>query len=655
MYVITFYSFKGGVGRTMALVNVAAELARRGRKVLVVDFDLEAPGLETYQRLQPPKPHPGIVEYVTEYRRTNAVPNLLDYIYETKPIGKKGGRLWVMPAGRRDAAYRSALAKLDWQRLYKDEQGFLLFEDTKLGWQEELKPDYVLIDSRTGDTDVLGICTRQLPDSVVLMFTPNEQNLAGLKHVLDDIRREKTEGLKKRIGLHFVAANVPDLDDENGILARQLKRFGERLRFTNLAATITRSESLGLLDQEISVLDRRRSKLARTYRGVMQRLIKRNLADRDGALLYLDAYARQVIWRPKSDIRTAVSRKLREPEERGVFYLHSDPSINDEAVDLADFDAEAIANRKNPLNEIAENFLNDADVLAKIAECRILEGECGRAARILDRVLRLAPDDANALYSRALCKFSMAEAQSAVEDLLSYVRLSEQADRRMIHALSRLAEAAPVRLIEAVETLFAHGLNDLEKARVIEVLTSTDEGIARAAELIRALIAKATEVKPGHHPGRFLMVTTLLRARCWREALQELKNREGYPDELFQTALALWGEWGEMPKALCERALAINESARNEPWELALEPESWLLWSVGKTEEALAILDKLQRNVTEQIDLFSVWRQRTVSAHQYLEDLGHVRRMFNGEALRPAFLGPIPSQRQTTMRQIQLD
>src|SRR5207302_3767031 len=127
---------------------------------------------------------------------------------ETNPIGKKGGRLWVMPAGRRDKAYRNALANLDWQRLYRDEQGFLLFEDTKEGWKEELKPDYVLIDSRTGDTDVLGICTRQLPDSVVVMFTPNEQNLVGLENVCRDIRLEETGGLKKRIRLHFVAANV---------------------------------------------------------------------------------------------------------------------------------------------------------------------------------------------------------------------------------------------------------------------------------------------------------------------------------------------------------------------------------------------------------------------------------------------------------------
>src|SRR5207302_1479786 len=134
----------------MALVNVAAELVRRGRKVLVVDFDLEAPGLETYKQLRPEQSHPGIVEYVTEFRRTQEVPDLRDYIYEAKPIGKRGGRLWVMPAGRRDQAYRNARTDLDWKRLYQDESGFLLFEDTKKGWEKELKPDYVLIDSRTG-------------------------------------------------------------------------------------------------------------------------------------------------------------------------------------------------------------------------------------------------------------------------------------------------------------------------------------------------------------------------------------------------------------------------------------------------------------------------------------------------------------------------
>ncbi len=46
--VYTFYSYKGGVGRSMALANVAALLAKWGRRVLVVDWDLEASGIERY-------------------------------------------------------------------------------------------------------------------------------------------------------------------------------------------------------------------------------------------------------------------------------------------------------------------------------------------------------------------------------------------------------------------------------------------------------------------------------------------------------------------------------------------------------------------------------------------------------------------------------
>ena len=47
--IITFYSYKGGTGRTMALANVACLLAEtHGRPVLVVDWDLEAPGLHRF-------------------------------------------------------------------------------------------------------------------------------------------------------------------------------------------------------------------------------------------------------------------------------------------------------------------------------------------------------------------------------------------------------------------------------------------------------------------------------------------------------------------------------------------------------------------------------------------------------------------------------
>ena len=46
--VITFYSYKGGTGRTMALANVAWILACNGKRVLAIDWDLESPGLHKF-------------------------------------------------------------------------------------------------------------------------------------------------------------------------------------------------------------------------------------------------------------------------------------------------------------------------------------------------------------------------------------------------------------------------------------------------------------------------------------------------------------------------------------------------------------------------------------------------------------------------------
>lgn len=46
--IITFYSYKGGTGRSMALANVAWVLAAAGSRVLAIDWDFEAPGLHRY-------------------------------------------------------------------------------------------------------------------------------------------------------------------------------------------------------------------------------------------------------------------------------------------------------------------------------------------------------------------------------------------------------------------------------------------------------------------------------------------------------------------------------------------------------------------------------------------------------------------------------
>ena len=67
MFTVTFYSFKGGVGRTLALMNVAAELAKTGNNVAVLDFDLEAPGLNTFECFKDDLSKLGLLDFIANY------------------------------------------------------------------------------------------------------------------------------------------------------------------------------------------------------------------------------------------------------------------------------------------------------------------------------------------------------------------------------------------------------------------------------------------------------------------------------------------------------------------------------------------------------------------------------------------------------------
>ena len=185
--VITFYSYKGGVGRSFALPNVGTLLARWGFKVLCIDFDLEAPGLAQFFGSVPQTPEaaewllnaPGLVEMVEAFKGDHWIP--LDWRAYVRRLDAPGlGGIALMKAGRTDTTYHRRLQRLSWQSLYRAGLGSQLermFDELR----EEF--DYVLIDARTGVTDFSGIITAQLPDVLAFLFTANEQSLEGSMHV----------------------------------------------------------------------------------------------------------------------------------------------------------------------------------------------------------------------------------------------------------------------------------------------------------------------------------------------------------------------------------------------------------------------------------------------------------------------------------------
>jgi MinD-like ATPase involved in chromosome partitioning or flagellar assembly len=179
--VVTFYSYKGGVGRSFALANTAILLARWGYRVLTVDWDLEAPGLHQYfapMLTEPPRA--GIAELVDDFT-AGAHRSPADYI--TKLDCGERGTVDLLAAGRDEPGYGGRVQAIDWAGLYED--GFAeLLERHRENWTADY--DFVLIDSRTGYADIASICTAHLPDRLVLVFTANEQSVRG---ALDVARR----------------------------------------------------------------------------------------------------------------------------------------------------------------------------------------------------------------------------------------------------------------------------------------------------------------------------------------------------------------------------------------------------------------------------------------------------------------------------------
>lgn len=187
MSIFTFYSYKGGSGRTMALANVGVALARRGKRVLLVDWDLEAPGLERYFHSLGPLD-------------TTAVLGLLDL---AEAVGTKQDVDWrmfvhrpwptlatlhLLPAGRRDERYNARVLDFRWDEWYAGE-GAAFLERMREEWAAEY--DIVLIDSRTGITDIGGLCTILLPDGLVLLFGANAQSMEGAAEVARVAQRER--------------------------------------------------------------------------------------------------------------------------------------------------------------------------------------------------------------------------------------------------------------------------------------------------------------------------------------------------------------------------------------------------------------------------------------------------------------------------------
>jgi len=210
--VITFYSYKGGVGRTTLLYTMALNLANKGKKVVVLDCDFEAPGFTNYfgyrfgKELQEKN---GFVEYILdrqfliskneEYIKENLI-SQIPKVYSYK-VGSEytKGDIRLVKTGNYESQnlknYLESLARLDFgnvnlfkQFLFDIQQAF------DLKWENSV----ILIDSRTGFTDTFATLY-SLSQLIVGVFGTNTQNTTGMEFFVDTFLNNQNEKQEKEI------------------------------------------------------------------------------------------------------------------------------------------------------------------------------------------------------------------------------------------------------------------------------------------------------------------------------------------------------------------------------------------------------------------------------------------------------------------------
>lgn len=186
---VVFASLKGGVGRSTALTVVAAEQARRGHNVLVIDLDLEAPGIGSLLLSGDRTPSFGVIDYLVERNFGKVDRAIIDDMIGTSTLTQGQGLVSVVPAvGSRTLGapgnYLAKLARAMIEAVDDDDRalslaGKLLEMVTDLEAQRHY--DLVLIDVRAGLAEVTAGPLLALNAEILLFATDQVQTLQDLE------------------------------------------------------------------------------------------------------------------------------------------------------------------------------------------------------------------------------------------------------------------------------------------------------------------------------------------------------------------------------------------------------------------------------------------------------------------------------------------
>lgn len=460
--IVTFYSYKGGVGCSMTLANVAWILASNGKRVLVIDWHMDAPGLHRYfgpflidRQLTESR---GMMEFVTDYavglasqddpdgwRQSSA--NILRYAVSVDWRFPNAGGIDLVPAGRSGPSYSVAVSAFDWVHFFERLGGASFLDEVKKNMRSEY--DYVLIDSQPGVSQISGICTVHMPDELVVCCALNHQNIAGAAAIARSVQQQR----QNDPCLIFPALMRVDWNEK--LMLEEARQDAAREFEPVLGHVRDRGEYWGDVEFPYTPYY--------SYVEVLAPFVETSRSSRS----ILAASERLTKYITEETVTRPVS--LSEIERRSglsAFLNGSRYQVTANSLLLiADgyFRAENFAEAVKAATQAIELQPSNPSAYDQRASALWYSGRLPEAITDYTRVLELEPNSLSAFNGRGQCLAEKGDYAAAVTDLRRALAQAEQQGDRITAAYSRnglgLAHAGLGRYEEAIET-FGEALRD---------------------------------------------------------------------------------------------------------------------------------------------------------------------------------------------------
>ncbi|MDD1416176.1 ParA family protein [Dolichospermum sp. ST_con] len=199
---IAFYSFKGGVGRTLNLAAHLFALLDRAKeldhdiKVLVIDADLEAPGLTYWNASEKQQPEVSFINFleVYHYSPIEREEALSFFAREVKKSAKNDSKstIYFLPAFLKDEQLLDT--PILPEHLVRGIDGVWEYGNALYDLGEVLDVDYIFIDLRAGLSEISSPIIFDPRIQRFLVTTINDQSIKGTSLVLKQIGKVAPSG-----------------------------------------------------------------------------------------------------------------------------------------------------------------------------------------------------------------------------------------------------------------------------------------------------------------------------------------------------------------------------------------------------------------------------------------------------------------------------